>query len=179
MMPKFFLRIDAIDKKIMLAIEALRINWLILILRIFTESARGYSWAIYVITLNILIVMNIDLFFRQDDIRKALFCPLFAWGFGKIIKAIVKRKRPFQGIENFSALTHSPINDSFPSLHAASTTSFFAGLFICHHPLAPIVGVWALIVSFSRLYLGVHYLTDLLGGMLIGVLGGSLIFLMN
>jgi undecaprenyl-diphosphatase len=79
-------------------------------------------------------------------------------------------------MENFPALTHSPLDDSFPSLHAASSFSFASALFFLHHPYAPYALAWAPLVAFSRLYLGVHYLSDLVGGIVIGVLCGALVY---
>lgn len=174
-MLKIFKQIDKLDKLLTTALIKSRKIPFINIFRIFTESARGYSWVCYVVLLNILIFFNISLFTKQSLLLKAMFCPLFAWFLGKIVKMAVNRKRPVQGMENFTALTHSPLNDSFPSLHAASTTSLFIGLYLTDHPYAQVIGVWALIVTVSRLYLGVHYLSDLVGGILLGFLAGSLI----
>ncbi|MGE0634335.1 MAG: phosphatase PAP2 family protein [Pseudobdellovibrionaceae bacterium] len=38
------------------------------------------------------------------------------------------------------------------------------------HPLAPWIGIWAHLVSFSRIYLGVHYSSDVAGGIAVGFL---------
>ncbi len=175
-MKKIFKQIDLQDQKIIFAVTSWRIGPLVLLFKIFTESARGYAWSIYAIILNVLILSYTEIFFKQTQILWALFCPLLAWFFGKIIKKCVRRKRPYQIIANFKALTHSPIDDSFPSLHAASTSAFFSGLFILHHPYASFVGCWALLVIFSRLYLGVHYLSDLIAGSILGLLCGMLVW---
>ncbi|MGZ3807190.1 MAG: phosphatase PAP2 family protein [Bacteriovorax sp.] len=178
-MSELFSQINEIDRKVTLAVKKWRNDFMTTFMRAFTESARGYAWAIYALALNLLAMGNRNLFVNQTALLRAMFGPLLGWGVGNIFKKLIKRKRPFQSLDDFLALTHSPINDSFPSLHALTSTSFFAGLFLYHHPFAPWVLVWALMVGFSRLYLGVHYLSDLLGGIFLGVLCGGLIFLFN
>lgn len=175
-MSPFLQSIDKFDKKIMTAVIRMRSAAWISLFKILTESARGYAWAVYVLLINIFLFFQLNILEQESLLLKATFCPLFAWFFGQMIKILVARKRPSQSHEKFKALTHSPLNDSFPSLHAASTTSFFMGLLVSHHPYAPWVGAWALLVTFSRLYLGVHYLSDLLAGMILGIGCGLLIY---
>jgi undecaprenyl-diphosphatase len=112
----------------------------------------------------------------QRLILKAMICTFMTWVIGNIIKKIFKRKRPFQAMPNFESLVYSPKDDSFPSLHTGSTIAFFTALLLLHHPWAWRVGVWAVVVSFSRLYLGVHYLSDILGGVLLGIFCGHFLF---
>lgn len=59
---------------------------------------------------------------------------------------------------------------SFPSGHAQSVTSFFffLALSLKRSSLFVLAGVLAFLVSLSRLYLGVHYVQDVLGGVALG-----------
>lgn len=102
----------------------------------------------------------------------------------QLIKKIAVRKRPFQNNPEIQLEIKTPSSSSFPSGHAtisfASTTILFF--------LNPLIG-WialsvSLVVALSRLYLMVHYPSDVLGGSLIGVLDGLIAvyvisFLMN
>lgn len=88
-----------------------------------------------------------------------------------IIKNLVARARPYKVIETLTILVSEPKEFSFPSGHAAS--SFAAGV-VLYLMLPKKNGVPALIlavlISLSRLYVGVHYPTDVLGGMIMGTL---------
>ncbi len=66
------------------------------------------------------------------------------------------------------------------SAHAANSTGvaiFLGLLFKKHYPkLFPFLLLWAIVVSYSRIYLGVHYPGDVLTGMVIGIIFGYLFF---
>ena len=64
------------------------------------------------------------------------------------------------------------------SAHAANSTGvaiFLSLLFRKHYPrLVIFLVIWAVVVSYSRIYLGVHYPGDVITGMIIGVIFGYL-----
>jgi undecaprenyl-diphosphatase len=66
----------------------------------------------------------------------------------------------------------------FISSHASNTFAFamFVSFFFMNKPLAWFIFGWAAIVSYSRIYLGVHYPFDIIGGAIYGILAGYVVF---
>ncbi len=89
-------------------------------------------------------------------------------GVGGIVKNIVARERPFQVLPHVHKLVGA-MAYSFPSSHASNTFAFATGMFYFFRAAAIPFLALASIVSFSRIYVGVHYPSDVLGGMLWGV----------
>lgn len=86
-----------------------------------------------------------------------------------LLKNTVKRKRPYETISQLEALLPPQRDWSFPSGHTTSSVSASL-LLLLHLPFwigIPCMGI-ALCIVWSRMYLGVHYPTDILGGILIG-----------
>lgn len=92
-----------------------------------------------------------------------------------IIKPIVARPRPFTDLKDFILLIKQPISYSFPSGH--TTSSFGAATTIALNRRRYRVPAYALaaLIAFSRMYLYVHYPTDIVVGCLIGVITGVII----
>ena len=90
-----------------------------------------------------------------------------------ILKNIVGRIRPYEVIDGLNCLVGVQKDPSFPSGH---TTSSFAVAWIIFKKLPKKFGIPALIlaalIALSRLYVGVHYPTDVLAGVFIGILLG-------
>lgn len=86
-----------------------------------------------------------------------------------LLKNGFKRNRPPQAISNFrSAITPSD-QFSFPSGHTSAAFMVATLLVYFFPPLAAGLYCWAASVGFSRVVLGVHFPTDTLMGMVLGV----------
>lgn len=102
---------------------------------------------------------------------------LFAFALGDLfLKPLVGRPRPFEGAGILDLLIPPPRGYSFPSGH--TTMAFAAAFFLWKKEKK--IGRWAVaaaaLIAFSRLYLFVHYPSDVGGGILLGLLCASAAF---
>lgn len=90
-----------------------------------------------------------------------------------IFKHIFQRPRPYANFPSISLLIDKSSAYSFPSGH---TTSSFAVAYVINKYLkrfAPWVWMSAITIAFSRIYLFMHYPSDILAGMILGLLCGK------
>ncbi len=99
-----------------------------------------------------------------------------------LAKNIVMRYRPSHNLTLQSQLHY--INGyiggmyGFVSSHATDTTAFALFMILLFRQKIVTVSLicWVLLVCYSRMYLGVHYPSDILGGMILGLICSSLMF---
>ena len=164
-MPAFIQNIDA--AVYLLVQEFLRVPVLNGAVSFFTQLGdSGMLW---------IVISVIMLFFKKT--RKIGFTALIAMLFGLIctnlvLKNLVARPRPYETVAGALPLLleHDPL--SFPSGHTcaafAASVTWFRGL---EWRWAGVLGlVLAALMGFSRMYVGVHYLSDVLAGLVVGIL---------
>ena len=96
---------------------------------------------------------------------------LLVFGVGQLaLKDLVARVRPCDIDTTVKLLVERPTGGSFPSAHTALAFASAASVFLHHKKAGIAVLVPAVLIAFSRLYLFVHFPTDVLGGIVLGVL---------
>ncbi|MBQ3886713.1 MAG: phosphatase PAP2 family protein [Acutalibacteraceae bacterium] len=138
-----------------------------LMILITTTGDNGYIWFALAVP-----------FLLMNRWRLTGFTVLAAMGIASLtgeitIKHIVRRVRPCKKAFDEYLLIENPPHYSFPSGHTSASFAV-ATVMGCMCPLwlALAVGLYAFLIAFSRLYLLVHYPTDVLAGMMIGTICG-------
>ncbi|MGY0492765.1 phosphatase PAP2 family protein [Streptomyces sp. WG-D5] len=84
------------------------------------------------------------------------------------IRSFVERPRPFMDHDGLEVLVKGKTDFSFVSDHATLAMAIGAGLFIAHRRLGLAAIGLAVLEGFCRVFMGVHYPTDVIGGFALG-----------
>lgn len=93
----------------------------------------------------------------------------------KIIKNIVCRPRPFAADTSVTLLIPQPGQYSFPSGHTSNSIAAAFSVFLFYKKPGIAALVLAGLIAFSRMYLFVHYPTDILGGIVLGIVDALIV----
>ncbi|WP_370942930.1 phosphatase PAP2 family protein [Amycolatopsis sp. cg5] len=112
-----------------------------------------------------------------EDKAAAVWVPLaavLAFGVSSLVKPLVQESRPCQSLLGVVPLTPcEPVGDySFPSNHAVIVAAVAVALFFVDRRLGWIATILALLLAFSRVYVGAHYPHDVFAGLFVGALVG-------
>jgi undecaprenyl-diphosphatase len=105
------------------------------------------------------------------SLARLLWAPiaaLLAVAINQPIVAAVHEKRPFVALPHVLTLVHHAANAGFPSDHATACGALGAGLLVASRRVGWPAVLVALLVAFSRVYVGVHYPGDVLAGLALG-----------
>ncbi len=103
---------------------------------------------------------------RRGSWRRATFTVAGTYALNTALKLVVRRPRP--DLPDLPGLVAVPTRLSFPSAHASTSFAGASAFTTLGVPAAPLYAL-AAGLSLSRLYLGVHYPSDVLGGAVLGV----------
>ncbi|KOV81296.1 hypothetical protein ADL03_29695 [Nocardia sp. NRRL S-836] len=110
---------------------------------------------------------------RPQAAKRALLAAAVAMPLGHLISLVVHRRRPHSTLPARRALPEHPESSSFPSKHAMTAAAFGTVTMLDDPPAGAFVTPLVLLVAYSRLRTRVHWPTDVLGGLALGVLVGA------
>ena len=93
---------------------------------------------------------------------------LVALAIGQVIGNLVDRARPYESLNNVHVLVTRTTDFSFPSDHATVAGAVAVGLILVNRWLGIAASVAALLMGFTRVYVGAHYPGDVLAGLVLG-----------
>lgn len=167
-----------LDKTLILSISNIQNIFLDYIFIFFTRL-----WDAWIIWILITIILLIIKKYRKYwiFISIALILNLIIWEW--ILKHIFMRERPFQELLEITIKINPPVTSSFPSWHSSASICFaviFSYFFWNKSKVLSIL-VWiiALLIVFSRLYLQVHYPSDIIVGSLVWFISAFIILLLK
>jgi len=129
------------------------------------------------IKISILTCLALLFFSSQSPLGKEAAVALAgSQGIVQLVKKFIPRPRPYLSIPG-TQLWHSlTLRDySFPSGHTTASFSLFTLLSIYCPILAPLFLPLALMVGLSRIYLGLHYPSDVVTGAVLGAISACLV----
>lgn len=157
-----------LDQAVLNFFAANRVEWLSFVMLIITY-ASSYT------LVGGLTILSAVLFFLRKHFSS--IAPLFISVGGSaitmfVLKYLFERERPLGGV-------YAELSPSFPSGHATMAIALYGFILYMawihdkHHlknPFLIFLTILILLIGLSRLYLGVHYLSDVLAGYAVGLI---------
>jgi len=110
-----------------------------------------------------------------------VICSLASMGIANLLVYVFDamlpdRLRPFEAFpDRVHLIFYQPNDPSFPSNAAAASFALATGIWVYNRKLGYIFSIPALIISFGRIYMGVHYPLDILGGFALAILATGIV----
>lgn len=137
------------------------------VIPVFTHLGDG-GWVCIAFTLLLIAIpktRKVGIAVFVSLLLEALLCNV-------TLKPLVARTRPYDFNTAVTPLIGKQVDYSFPSGHTGSTFAVASGLFFKKNKLWIPFTIFAVLIGFSRMYVYVHYPSDVLVGALMGILSG-------
>ena len=92
-----------------------------------------------------------------------------------VLKELVDRPRPFTVIKGAELLIAIPHGSSFPSAHTVTAFASAMSIFCFNKLYGSLALVLSTVIGFSRIYLGVHFVSDVVCGAVLGIVLGFIL----
>lgn len=161
------------DKKILFAFMCLaqKNRYLAKSLYMAAKISSKAFFCLYVLT-GLYLIYN-----RDDRIGLFLFVPFICLLTCYGLRLIVKKPRPYKKYGYSLNFGMDPKNSySFPSNHSASSMVIAAAFMFVNIYFGAVIFIFAVITGLSRVFMGIHYPSDVFAGWLLGIVFGAMGF---
>lgn len=142
-------------------------------------AADGFDLVVIILAITTLLVIydprpdlkytdRREIIQRVKGFGEVTLATFVSWAVVDSLKILFTAPRPFIALPDVTPLFYYGGFDSFPSAHAALFGALAVALFIYKRKLGVIFGVFALLIGFSRIVVGIHFPFDILAGYAIG-----------
>ena len=138
-------------------------------------TSLGNGGAIWIIITAILLIFNKTRNYGYMSVIALILCLLIG---NLALKPFIARTRPFDINKVIDIIINKPKDFSFPSGHTMSSFAVATVLFYMDRKIGIIALILAILIGFSRLYLYVHFPSDVIVGMILGILVGIIAILL-
>lgn len=128
----------------------------------------GIFFAVYALPIFFVFFLILGIKKRTLLLQGVVGCSL-AYGLNAIIGLVVARHRPFVDHVVHQLVEKSATSKSFPSDHAAIAFALASLIAIFYPKWAILLYVGVFLIAFSRVFVGVHYPTDIVAGAFVGI----------
>lgn len=112
---------------------------------------------------------------RRETLWQCLFSVILGSALSWVIGKIWYRPRPFVQEKGIQSLISHRANASFPSNHSMNGMAIALQLLRSGNPVGWFFLPWSILIGASRVLTGVHFVTDILGGFLVGGISTAIV----
>lgn len=149
--------------------DTIKCDFLDIIMPFISDLGNGVIWAL----LGLIFLFRKKLRFNGITIITALIITVLITEF--LVKPIFMRERPYMLNPEHILLVSEPFGSSFPSGHTSTSFAAAVQFFGINKKTGIAALLFAALIGFSRLYLYVHFLTDVICGAILGTILGLLV----
>lgn len=120
----------------------------------------------------VALILFLNRKYRKIGVFSIVSLIICALAVNVILKPLIHRPRPFSELADITLLIKAPKDYSFPSGHTAAS---FVMVYIFFRHIKkyfiPVL-ITGILITFSRMYLSVHFPSDIIAGIIIGIFSG-------
>lgn len=135
------------------------------LMRFISFSGDGYLYVLMGLTLPLLFPEQGMIFLLASLLAFVIELPIY-W----VLKRSFKRRRPFNVVQALTPVLKPSDEFSFPSGHTTAAFMIAGIISVCFPGIGVLAYGWAALIGLSRVMLKVHFISDVLAGMLLGTL---------